>query len=62
MRSTGFNPRARAGRDDTMIVALIGFVGFNPRARAGRDNRGKGAVFSVVLFQPTRPRGARPDG
>jgi len=32
-----FNPRAHAGRDDTIIRNNIGYNGFNPRAHAGRD-------------------------
>ena len=33
----GFNPRARAGRDQTPTAAAAISSGFNPRARAGRD-------------------------
>ena len=36
-------------------------VSFNPRARAGRDNAESLTVPATVLFQSTRPRGARPD-
>ena len=32
---------------------------FNPRARAGRDGRGKQMPPHTLLFQSTRPRGAR---
>ena len=34
-----FNPRARAGRDETKGVIGYHDYGFNPRARAGRDRR-----------------------
>mgnify|MGYP000993239521 CR=1 FL=1 len=34
---TGFNPRARAGRDISPWVFPDEEGGFNPRARAGRD-------------------------
>ena len=32
-----FNPRARGGRDDTVIDTAVALVSFNPRARGGRD-------------------------
>ena len=32
---------------------------FNPRAREGRDSRPYTAVWQLLLFQSTRPRGAR---
>ena len=34
---TGFNPRARTGRDDGTAVITDADIGFNPRARTGRD-------------------------
>ena len=33
---------------------------FNPRARVGRDARGRRPIGHLILFQSTRPRGARP--
>ena len=33
---------------------------FNPRARTGRDDRGRDGAAAAVLFQSTRPHGARP--
>ena len=36
-------------------------VGFNPRAREGRDSAWIDEFCSVIEFQSTRPRGARPD-
>ena len=36
-RHTGFNPRARMGRDSLLVARRAGFVSFNPRARMGRD-------------------------
>ena len=59
---TGFNPRARVGRDLLALVAHCTACGsFNPRARVGRD---AGLVVSKISkrkFQSTRPRGARPE-
>ena len=37
MRSMGFNPRARTGRDSGLHDAFHVQDGFNPRARTGRD-------------------------
>ena len=59
--TTGFNPRAHAGRDPIFTRALGDIRCFNPRAHAGRD---PGDVVNAVqdaLFQSTRPRRARPD-
>ena len=38
---SGFNPRARAGRDGTPSRSRLLAGGFNPRARAGRDAMSK---------------------
>ena len=38
-RGGGFNPRARAGRDEVPYSMVMSVLGFNPRARAGRDLR-----------------------
>jgi len=35
--STGFNPRARVGRDEAALYKKRKAAGFNPRARVGRD-------------------------
>ncbi len=40
--------------------AMTMFAGFNPRARAGRDMPPIVMVAPTVLFQSTRPCGARP--
>ena len=55
---TGFNSRARKGRDFCMWLATLFSESFNSRARKGRDllNSAKAAV---LLFQFTRPQGAR---
>ncbi len=55
-----FNPRARAGRDEAIQQLQESRSCFNPCARAGRD------IFTLIgdavplLFQSTRPCGARP--
>jgi len=36
---SGFNPRARAGRDSVRVKRHVINFCFNPRARAGRDNQ-----------------------
>ena len=36
-RMSGFNPRAREGRDVSFALPAKVLVGFNPRAREGRD-------------------------
>ncbi len=54
-----FNPRARAGRDEAIQQLQESRSCFNPCARAGRD------IFTLIgdavplLFQSTRPCGAR---
>jgi len=55
---TGFNPRARAGRD--RYAALTGRCrhGFNPRARAGRDTQGLMRCAPWPSFNP-RARAGR---
>ena len=37
---TGFNPRARVGRDRQPLARVSDGYGFNPRARVGRDRAG----------------------
>ena len=55
----GFNPRARAGRDARWRCGSSGVKSFNPRARAGRDGEAIEIPAQRVVFQSTRPRGAR---
>ena len=55
----GFNPRARAGRDNRPRLRAAERDCFNPRARAGRDQRRIAIALEEQLFQSTRPRGAR---
>ena len=57
---TGFNPRARMGRDFIMIDRVMEpSPGFNPRARMGRDNVALRTFADLIKFQSTRPHGAR---
>ena len=58
--SPSFNPRAHAGRDDYIHKITNELVSFNPRAHAGRDRWGVSHDAAPLLFQSTRPRGARP--
>ena len=37
MGRSGFNPRARTGRDERVVRQALTDGGFNPRARTGRD-------------------------
>ncbi len=57
---SGFNPRAHAGRDGSVIGGWCGFRSFNPRAHAGRDLSCGYGYVRTAAFQSTRPRGARP--
>ncbi len=57
---TGFNPRARKGRDPGGGRDHAPRSGFNPRARKGRDPFVAEDTFLQYLFQSTRPQGARP--
>ena len=59
-KPASFNPRARVGRDQRGIPSLKGPICFNPRARVGRDFCRRALRTKPVLFQSTRPRGARP--
>jgi len=54
-----FNPRARVGRDVDAIDAISQDLRFNPRARVGRDHDDVMTNHGLVMFQSTRPRGAR---
>ncbi len=58
-RSSRFNPRARVGRDYSPDRGPTSTRSFNPRARVGRDRLHRGTSPSLVMFQSTRPRGAR---
>jgi len=58
---SGFNPRARAGRDVTPVGSVINALSFNPRARAGRDKYFDNMFVHDIMFQSTRPCGARPN-
>ena len=59
---SGFNPRARVGRDPWAFRHSAGRRRcFNPRARVGRDmSTSSPASLKCPRFQSTRPRGARP--
>ncbi len=54
-----FNPRAHAGRDRSVLPPGWPPAGFNPRAHAGRDKGSSLPSAFLLVFQPTRPRGAR---
>ena len=54
-----FNPRARVGRDVDQALQILVDSGFNPRARVGRDPQFFCTISGGVMFQSTRPRGAR---
>ena len=56
---TGFNPRARVGRDGRGKSFFEEAFGFNPRARVGRDITADQSRCGESMFQSTRPRGAR---
>ncbi len=59
LAASSFNPRAREGRDSGSGNRACGTFCFNPRAREGRDAWSQAANITVVMFQSTRPRGAR---
>ena len=59
-RTRCFNPRAHAGRDrEIQYHGRLYLRRFNPRAHAGRDPTVNELVADGILFQSTRPRGAR---
>ena len=58
-RSWSFNPRARVGRDGRRNAGQGALFSFNPRARVGRDSMERSVGLPSLLFQSTRPRGAR---
>ena len=47
------------GATSKVVPAAARSGGFNPRARVGRDQRVLRTKLGVVVFQSTRPRGAR---
>ena len=57
--TTGFNPRAREGRDRPVLPSPPRRGCFNPRAREGRNPPACAGETSCSTFQSTRPRGAR---
>ena len=58
-KSSGFNPRARAGRDKGVHGELYKAVTFQSTRPRGARLGGMIASLSSVQFQSTRPRGAR---
>ena len=60
LKRRGFNPRARVGRDLACVYLGKTVSCFNPRARVGRDAPSILTGLSILMFQSTRPRGARP--
>ncbi len=46
---SSFNPRARRGRDMSIVPFPVSTIGFNPRARRGRD--------AQLLYAACRRRG-----
>ena len=54
-----FNSRARVGRDHSFQVRRVPRNCFNSRARVGRDTQFTVRLGQRLMFQFTRPRGAR---
>ena len=54
-----FNPRALTGRDSTRRFLRLHARNFNPRALTGRDKSSSSSSRAQILFQSTRPHGAR---
>ncbi len=57
---SGFNPRARMGRDGFKRPAIVQVDRFNPRARMGRDGRSRAVLRCFTGFNP-RARMGRDD-
>ena len=57
---SGFNPRAREGRDCLHLASLLKLSRFNPRAREGRDRRNACPRVAIGGFNP-RAREGRDD-
>ena len=55
---TGFNPRARAGRDGNLASGRVALPRFNPRARAGRDTSAKLRSLNSLVSIHAPARGA----
>ncbi len=49
---SGFNPRARVGRDGQSIEYIERSVRFNPRARVGRDLQRLRLTGTIKRFNP----------
>ena len=54
-----FNPRAHTGRDLLPFSIVFISMRFNPRAHTGRDPEVDGIELQKLMFQSTRPHGAR---
>jgi len=52
-----FNPRARRGRDLSLMADDFREIGFNPRARRGRDKAKSTTSTATVCFNPRARRG-----
>ena len=60
MTQPSFNSRARKGRDPVAVGVSCCTPCFNSRARKGRDTSSSLMSSVYLLFQFTRPQGARP--
>ncbi len=60
--SSGFNPRARVGRDDGYHREMHSTYGFNPRARVGRDKIDTKLIIKSNSFNPRARVGRDPVG
>ncbi len=58
--SSSFNPRPRAGGDQSNNPPIRTLSSFNPRPRAGGDNNSTGGLSTIYQFQSTPPRRGRP--
>ncbi len=47
------------GRDGGLLIVVRSRFSFNPRARMGRDPLKKSLTYPSMMFQSTRPHGAR---
>ncbi len=50
--TSGFNPRARDGREYRCTLLRVADKGFNPRARDGREYRRFALMLSIHRFNP----------
>ena len=60
LRCASFNPRSRAGSDDTVSGPTARKSGFNPRSRAGSDSRRNSTVLRFSRFNPRSRAGSDP--